>query len=144
VADHTQTITNTLTPVGIGEANIWNVMLWGDHWGSMADAWQDVNKGLDMADLSLAMALGQDVTHLLGGNTLTLGDAYGKDATITIINAVTFTEDIESIIKQLGDWDYIFPLPTTDGQDKLTDGFTRSAGGDDNFSKVANGSDNWS
>lgn len=125
MADYTQTITNTLTPVGIGEANIWGTMLWNDHWGSMADAWQDVNKGLDMADLSLAMALGQDVTHLLGGNTLTLGDTYEKSVTITPINdSITATEDLSDITKSLADWDYLFTYPGTDGRNKKVDGWT--------------------
>jgi hypothetical protein len=145
MADHTITISNSLSPVGVGPVQLWNVMEWGEQWGSSADVIEDIMVAPDMADLTLTPSIaGFDVTHIIDGNTLTLSDAVGKDMTISIINAITFTEDLSFILKQLGDWDYVFPLPTTDGRNKQTDGFDLVAGGDDDFSKVANGSDNWS
>jgi hypothetical protein len=144
MADLTQTITNTLTPLGIGSPNFWGTMDWGEKWGAR-DPIQDVNVAPDMADLTLTPTIPvKDIDHLLGGITLGIDGAVSKDMTISIVNAMTFTDDIASIIKQLGDWDYIFTLPTNDGQDKLTDGFAKVAAGSDDFSKVANGSDNWS
>ena len=145
MADHTITISNALSPVGVGPVQLWNTMLWNEQWGSSADVIEDINVAPDMADLTLTPAIpGVDGTHIIDGNTLVLSDAVGKDVTLTIINAITFTEDLSFILKQLGDWDYIFPLPTTDGRDKLTDGFGQVAAGSDDFSKVANGSDDWS
>jgi hypothetical protein len=97
-------------------------MLWGEHWGSSADAIQDVAMAPDMADLTLTPTIPvKVVTHILGGETLVLSDAVGKAPTITIINAIDFTEDLSAVIKRLGDWEYIFTQPDKDGRFKLVD-----------------------
>ncbi len=122
MADHTQTIVNTLTPLGIGVVNNWNEMDWNDHWGSNADAYQDVGKGLDMANLNFATDVhGVDVVMITGGNTITPADAVGKDVTLTRNDGITFSEDLSAIIKRLGDWEYIFTQPDKNGRFKLTD-----------------------
>jgi hypothetical protein len=142
MADLSITITNTITPVGIGEKNCWGTMLWNEHWGSQADAWQDVGKGiantLDLAD-SIA---GKDITHRIDDNNITLSDATGKGTNKAVENDLVFASAID-VVRQSGDWNHIFPLPTEEGTDKLFDGFGQVADGSDNFDEVADGTDNW-
>jgi hypothetical protein len=122
MADLSITISNTLTPVGIGEANIWGTMLWNDHWGSMADAWQDVNKGIANS-LSLADTIpGKVITHRIDDNTLTLADSVEKAVTISQLNSIGVAS-LVVITRQSGNWTHIFPTPTQDGADKLFDNF---------------------
>ena len=71
MADHTITISNALSPVGVGPVQLWNTMLWNEQWGSSADVIEDINVAPDMADLTLTPAIqGVDVTHIIDGNTL--------------------------------------------------------------------------
>ena len=142
MADLSITISNTITPVGIGEKNCWGTMLWNEHWGSLSDAWQDVGKGItETLNLSDAIA-GKDITHRIDDNTITLSDSVGKGPDKSVENDMTLASAVE-VTRQSGDWDHIFPLPTGEGTDKLFDSFDQVADGTDSFDKVADGTDNW-
>jgi hypothetical protein len=146
MADHTQTITNTLGSImGMGQPTLWNAFTWGtDNWGYDADMPTDVDVAPDMADLTLTVALGQDVVFEGTTNTMVLSDAYGKDFDkAPITESIVFTEDIESIMRAWGIWDNIFTKPTTDGQDKVFDEFDRVSDGSTTWTPVSDGSTSW-
>ena len=145
MADHTQTITNRLGAImGMGQPNLWGTMVWNDDWGYDSDMPTDVETAPDMADLTLTVALGQDVVFEGTGNTLTLSDAIGKDfVKEPWTDTVTHTGALEAIMRTWGIWDFVFTKPTTDGDEKVFDTFSKVSDGSDAFSKVSDGSTDW-
>ena len=142
MADLSITISNTLTPVGIGEKNCWGTMLWNEHWGSQADAWQDVGKGVANT-LSLSDATsGKAITHQIDASALSIADSVWKDVALSQSNSIAVASSVQ-ITRQSGNWSHTFPLPTKEGTDKLFDDFDQVADGSDDFDQVADGSDNW-
>ena len=122
MADLSITISNTLTPVGIGEKNCWGTMLWNEHWGSKADAWQDVGKGVANT-LSLSDATsGKAITHQIDASALSIVDSVWKDVALSQSNSIAVASSVR-ITRQSGNWSHIFPTPTEDGADKLFDNF---------------------
>ena len=145
MADHTQTIINYMPLAGHGEAQYWNVITWGtDQWGWDPDMVTDTVKAPDMANLNLSVALGQDVVFEGTGNTMDLADAVGKDfVKEQLTETITFASSIESIMRTWGIWDYVFTKPTSDGDEKVFDTFSKVSDGSDDFTQVSDGSTDW-
>jgi hypothetical protein len=126
MADFTQTVTNSLQTMGSSEPTLWNAMEWGtDLWGYTDDVWTDL-----------------DNDPIL--NTLTLSDSLFKEfVKAPLTETITFTEDLTSIMRAFGIWDYVFTKPTSDGDEKVFDQFTRVSDPDDDFTQVSDGSTTW-
>lgn len=145
MADFTQTIINFMPLAGHGEAQYWNVIVWGtDHWGWDPDMQTDTDVAPDMAGLGLAVALGQDVVFEGTGNTLTLSESLPKDfVKEPVVATITLASSIESIMRAWGIWDYVFTKPTSDGDEKVFDQFSKVSDASDDFTKVSDGSTDW-
>lgn len=125
MADHTQTITNSMGVFGGSEPTLWNDFLWGTGlWGYTNEIIDDVDKGPFV-------------------ETITLTDGISKHVELTIGDSLTLTGSIESIMKSWGIWDTVFTRPTTDGDSKVFDDSTRVSDPSDDFTQVADGSTPW-
>jgi hypothetical protein len=144
MADHTQTVTNQLGAImGMGQPNLWGTMVWNDDWGYDADMQTETDKGIANTG-TLTVALGQDVVFEGTSNTLTFSDAYGKDfVKEPWTDAITHSGALEAIMRAWGIWDFVFAKPTTDGDEKVFDEFSKVSDGTDAFSKVSDGSTDW-
>ena len=101
MADLTQTISNSIGLFGLETTVKWNALTWGiDNWGSNGDVIKLIEKYLS--------------------ETLSLTDAYPKSVEIGITNTLTNTSSW-SVLRSVGDWDYIATRPTTDWIDRAVD-----------------------
>jgi hypothetical protein len=103
MADHTQTITNAMNILGVSAGNQWNVLVWGtDEWGASED---------------LGTGVGKWLTETMG-----LDDAVGKDfVKAPLTESITFTDSIDSVLREWGIWDYIATKPDTDWTERVDD-----------------------
>jgi len=126
MADHTQTVTNAMVIMGTSQGNLWGTFLWNENWGTSEDLWTSIEKAI--------------------GNGISLADVLaGKDfVKAPLNNTITITEELVSVLKELGIWDYVFTRPTTQGIDKLTDQFSKSGNQSSTWSDVADGDTTWS
>ena len=147
MTDFAQTTTNHVgSIVGMGEATYWGIAVWTvDVWGSSVDMATDVNVGPTMAPINFASTIGgHSVVKAPIDNSLAVSDAYGKSfVKAPISSTMVFTENLESIKKSIGVWDYIFTLPTVDGDEQVFDQFTKTTDPSDAFTAVADGSTTW-
>ena len=126
MADYTKTITESVTMLGMSDANLWGTFLWGELWGSS----EDLRKEFDQAPL---------------GNSVTLTDALGKDFVRDFITNNIAMDDpqLSSIMRAWGIWDYVFTKPTTDGDEKIFDQFSKVSDGSTSWTKTTDGSTSW-
>lgn len=126
MADHTQTVTNSFKVLGMSIGTKWDAAVWDtDLWGVDEDLATAVGKFLDSENITITQTMGKDFVRA------------------AINNAITIAEDIESIEKTIGLWNYIFSKPTIDGDSKLFDQFSKIADGTDAFSAVSDPSTDW-
>lgn len=125
MADFTQTVTNSLTVLSASPPNLWNNFNWGDNWGQDEDLWTESDKG---------------VTNLLS-LTLLLSKSIVKSP---LTETLTLTENLESLRRSLGDWDYVFTKPTTDGDEAIYDESSKVANASTSWSSVSEASSTWS
>jgi hypothetical protein len=105
--------------------SLWNNFNWGEqNWGQDEDLWTDTNKGIF--------------------ETLNIEDVLHKSVTLTITNTLTLTENLESITKSIGNWNYVFTKPTTEGDEKVFDESSKVADSDTSWSDVSEASSTWS
>lgn len=125
MADHSQTITNTMNVLGVSPGTLWGVAVWGtDLWGVDEDVWTDTNHQIT-----------ESLTHT---------DVYGKEfAFAASLGTLTITSSIESIVRKWDIWAYIYPTPTTDGQEQAEDEFSKVSDGSDDFTQVSDSSTTW-
>jgi hypothetical protein len=124
MADHTQTVTNSMN-IFTTVPQLWNAFEWNENWGESGRTC----KAFEKAPIS---------------NTASMEQNQGRDfVKAPVTNTMTFTEDLESIMRAWGIWDFVFTKPTTDGDEKVFDEFSKVSDGTDAFSKVSDGSTDW-
>ena len=112
--------------LGVSPPTLWGVAVWGtDNWGVDEDVWTDTDHQV--------------------ANSLTLTDSlpikeYGH---LVALGTMGISSDITSLLREWGIWDYIYAKPTTDGDDQVTDQFSKVSDATDAFSKVSDASTTW-
>jgi hypothetical protein len=139
------TIVNTIPVMGISRSEQWGVLVWGtDNWGSTEEVETNTNKQI-ANPLSFATSNTFQVEHLLNFGTMVLSSAISRNFVRSpITNAISFTDDITEITRGDGTWNDIFVRPTTEGTEKIFDEFDRVTDGSDGFTKVPDGTTEWS
>jgi hypothetical protein len=126
MADFTQTVTNSLSVLAASPGTEWNDFNWGEqNWGQDEDLWTDTGKWLS-ENLYLTVALHKDFVKS------------------PISETITLTEDLSSLSKSIGIWDYVFTKPTVEGQDKVFDESSKVSDADTAWSDVSEASSTWS
>lgn len=104
MADLTKTITNSVLVLGASNPNLWGTMDWNNNWGTDGFIGKQIGKAIE--------------------ETSTLSDSYAKDVELGITNTMDMTEDISSIIRGIGIYDYIATRPTPNWVSQVVDGST--------------------
>jgi len=126
MADYTQTITNSLNVLAASPPTLWGSFNWGEqNWGQDEDLWTDTVKGIT--------------------ETLYLSDAYGRAfVKAPLTETITFTENLESLKRSIGVWDYVFTKPSSDGDEAIYDVSSKVGDASTTWSAVSNVSTTWS
>jgi hypothetical protein len=145
MADFSQTITNTLPLMAMSPAVYWNALTWGtDNWGLDGDTITETEKGVTNT-ISNATAIFEEVEHLLSFGSLEISSDVPKEfVKEALTESITFTEDLESITRSIGVWNYLFTKPTTDGDEAVYDESSKVADSDTTWSDVSEASSTWS
>ena len=122
MADFTQTVTNNLPLMAMSPAVYWNALTWGtDNWGLDGDTITEMDKGITNAT-SISTTIGNDFVKEPYTNTLDFSVALGKDfVKAPFSSTLKLTEDISSLSRGYGIWDYVFTKPTSDGDEAVYD-----------------------
>lgn len=124
MASLAQTVTNTMVVLGQSPVNTWGNMTWGtDNWGNDGDLCTEVNKVI--------------------ANTTTLTDQYFKSFEISFTNTLDFSEDLSSVLRELGIYDYLASRPTTNWVSQVVDASTQVTDPVTTFASVADPSTTW-
>lgn len=124
MADFAQTVTNSLNLLGPSVPSRWNIMQWGDNWGTTGDLQTFYQKGVF--------------------ESLTLTDSISKSSTLTpITDSIGFTMSLD-IFRSIGIWDYNFTRPTIDGAEAIYDESAKVVDPTTDWSKVNDPTTDWS
>lgn len=145
MAELTQTITNRLPIMAVSPAVYWNALTWGtDNWGRDEDVITETEKGIANT-LNHATAIFEDIEHLVNLGTLTPSSDVPKDfEKAPLTETISFSEDISSLKRSIGIWDYVFTKPTSDGDEAVYDVSSKVADDDTSWSDVSEASSTWS
>jgi hypothetical protein len=145
MADLSQTITNTLPIMAISRAVYWNALTWGtDNWGRDEDVITETEKGIANT-LTHSTAIFEDIEHLLDFGALTVSSSVPKEfIREPITETIDFSADIESLMRSIGIWDYLFTKPTADGEEAVYDVSSKVADVSTDWSSVSEASSTWS
>lgn len=124
MADFAQTVTNQMN-IFTTVPQLWNAFNWGTNWAENGNTWKDVVR----APLTTSVDIEDSQ-----------GVAFVKSP---LSNTIDLSEDLESIMRAWGIWDYLFASPTSDGDSAVYDQFTKVSDGTDSFSKVSDGTTTW-
>ena len=124
MADFTKTITNNLGALGVSRGQLWGTFLWNTNWGNDEDVETATDKGVT--------------------DTLTIEVPLLKVATKHLSNTITFSEDISSVMRSIGIWDYLFTRPTDEATQAVYDEFAKEANETEAWSATVDGSTSWS
>lgn len=103
MADYAQTITESISMLGMGELALWGTFEWGEDWGYTGELETEADKCLS--------------------NSIAFAENRFHDIEISPIgNTLDFDETaIESIMRSWGVWDKVWTKPSSDGDDKVFD-----------------------
>ena len=119
-----QTITNTMGVKGGSPGTLWGVGVFGtDVWGVDQDVWTETDKGI--------------------AETISFADVVGKKANKGITESMSFSVQLD-IVRSWGIWDYTFTRPTGDGEQQVTDQFTKVTDNSSEYTTVTTPSTEWS
>jgi hypothetical protein len=125
MADFAQTITETISLLGMGELALWGTFEWGEDWGYTGELETEADKCL-----SNSMTFAEDRFH-----------DFEK---APIGNSLDFDETgIEAIMRAYGIWDNVFTKPTTDGDEKIFDESTPVSDTDTSWTASPDDSSSW-
>lgn len=126
MADFTQSVTNSLEFTGLGPSSKWDSMLW------TTDKW-------DEGSQDFVQDVGKYITNSLTSDT-TISNSINK----IIENSLTPTGDLSSETLTDGSgYNYIFPLPTTEGESRSSSTFSESTAASTSFTTGTNPSTSW-
>lgn len=145
MADHSQTVSNTLVVLGMSPCNVWGTLEWGaDNWGPTLDVITEVEKGISNAT-SLASSTQRDVVwDFTVSNTLDIEDGLGKEIDIVFSGTITGTSTLPEILRSIGVYDYVASRPTTNWADQVIDVSSKVADPTDDSTVVTNPNTTWS
>lgn len=123
MADLTKTITNSMNVLGVSPGQHWGTFQWNTNWGNDEDVWTDTNKQFPI--------------------TLTIENILTKHYELTITNTIDLTENLTSVERELGIWDYVFTKPTTTALEQVYDEFSKQADASTTYAAVADASTTW-
>ena len=125
MADLTQTITESMTMLGMGEVALWGVFEWGENWGYTGELETETDKCLT--------------------NSLTMTDSRANEVDLEPFrNGIAIDESVvEAIMRAWGIWDYVWTRPTSDGDQKVFDESTAVSGTSSTWNAVSDGSADW-
>lgn len=138
-----QTVTNSLPLMAMSPAVYWNALTWGtDNWGYDGDTITEMDKGIANAT-SISTAIFEEVEHLVA-ERLAVESAVPKHIEVTpMIAAINLTEDVTSLSREWGVWDYIFTKPTIEAVDAVYDEFSKVGDTSSGYSTVTTSSTTW-
>jgi hypothetical protein len=126
MADHTQSIANTLSLLGQAPTVTWNNFNWGEeNWGYSDDLIVSVEKLITNSQ----------------GSTTTVRVDFVK----VYSNSLSPTEDLtEQQLLDGSGYNYVFRKPTTDGEDRNIVSWTSETGASSTWTCATVSSDSWS
>ena len=133
MADHTKTITNTLSLLGGGRPTLWGntgptTMTWGtDKWGSESEDYIE------------------DVVKVVA-NTLASTSAmtfYG-DFAIVIANTLSLLSDMTALYQSSGIWFTVFPGDVTNSDTRISTDYTAASSQSSTYATPSTPSTTWS
>lgn len=124
MADHNKTITNSLGVLAASPGSLWGTFEWAEVWGQDEDLWTETQKGIT--------------------DTLTVENILSRTVSLTISNSLVLTEDLSSIAKSIGIWDYVFTSPTAEGRSKVFDDSSKVSDASTDWTAVSDTSSTWS
>lgn len=146
MADLTQTVTNRIPIMAMSPAVYWGTLVWGtDNWGFDGDTITEFEKGI-VNSTSITTAIYEDIEHLVGLGTIALSDALGKDMDkAPLTETLLLSEDVASLTRGYGIWDYVFTKPSSDGVNAVYDVSSKIADDESTtWTKTSDGSTDWS
>lgn len=124
MADLTQTITNTLTLIGLSPANEWGSFNWGENWGSDNDTNFEIGKWLS--------------------ETTTFTDSIFKGSTTARSEAIAFTSALNLVaLRDANGYIYI-EKGASDPDDRLFPSYTEQSGSEPTYTQQTGSSPSWS
>lgn len=147
MADHAQTIVNTIGLVAGKPAQFWGpTMTWGTStWGNTADFLEIIvekvlTNSLTLADPSLAFSVAKELFE-----SLSLSDAVQKEVLRIIAESLSLTGDSSSqTLQDANNYFYVFRKPTTNNETTVNTSYSSQSASSISFTSQTNTSTVWS